>query len=91
MITVSSFSEVMMQRLIVPITALLLAGASFHPSLAAQRSGDGKVTLFTGARLITDGDQPPIEDSSFLVEGDRIVRVGNGATCRHPPAPCAST
>ena len=65
-----------MRHLILPITALLLAGTPPYLSPAAQRSGDGKATLFTGARLITDGDRPPIEDSSFLVEGDRIVRVG---------------
>jgi imidazolonepropionase-like amidohydrolase len=73
-----------MRRLIVPLTALLFTGASFHPSTAAQRSGDGKVTLFTGARLITDGDKPPIEDSSFLVEGDKIVRVGRRSDVQAP-------
>ena len=73
-----------MRRLIVPITALLLAGASFHPSPAAQRSGDQKATLFTGARLITDGDKPPIEDSSFLIEGDTIVTVGKRSDVKAP-------
>ena len=73
-----------MPRLIVPITALLLAGASLHPSTAAQRSGDLKATLFTGARLITDGDKPPIEDSAFLVEGDKIARVGKRSDVKAP-------
>jgi imidazolonepropionase-like amidohydrolase len=74
-----------MRRLIVPIPALLLlAGASLHPSAAAQQSGGGRATLFTGARLITDGDTPPIEDSAFLVEGDKIVRVGKRSDVQAP-------
>ena len=70
-----------MRRLIVPITALLLAGAPPDRSAALQPSR-GQATLFTGARLITDGDKPPIEDSAFLVEGDRIVRVGTRSDVR---------
>ncbi len=81
---VSWLSEVMMRRLMVSMTALMLVGASLHPSPTAQRSGDGKATLFTGARLITDGDKPPIEDSSFLVEGDKIVRVGKRSDVQAP-------
>ena len=73
-----------MQRLIVQITALFLLGASLYPSPAAQRSGDQKAMLFTGARLITDGDKPPIEDSSFLVEGDKIVSVGKRGDVKAP-------
>ena len=56
-----------MRRLIISIAAAWLAGASTHPTAAAQQSGGAKATLFTGARLITDGDKPPIEDSSFLL------------------------
>ena len=81
---VSRSSEVMMRRLMVSMTALLIAGASLHSSPAAQRSGDGTATLFTGARLITDGDTPPIEDSSFLIEGDKIVRVGKRSDVQAP-------
>ena len=55
---------------------LLLAGSALHPSAAPQQtSGDG-VTLFVGARLITDGDRPPIDDSAFLIERDTITKVG---------------
>ena len=65
-----------MRRLVVPLSILwLLAGSPFHPSAAPQQAGGRSATLFTGARLITDGDKPPIEDSALLVEGDRIVRV----------------
>jgi imidazolonepropionase-like amidohydrolase len=73
-----------MRRLIVPIAALSLAGAFLQPSPAAQRSGDGHATLFTGARLITDGDKPPIEDSAFLVVGDTIVKVGKRSGVQAP-------
>jgi imidazolonepropionase-like amidohydrolase len=34
------------------------------------------VTLLVGARLITDADRPPIEDSAFLIENDTITKVG---------------
>ena len=34
--------------------------------------------------MITDGDKPPIEDSAFLVEGDRIVRVGTRGDVQAP-------
>lgn len=73
-----------MRRLIGPMTVLLLAGASLHLSVTAQQSGGGKSTLFTGARLITEGDKPPIEDSAFLVEGDKIVRVGKRGDVQAP-------
>jgi imidazolonepropionase-like amidohydrolase len=76
-----------MRLLIVPIAALLLAAASPDPSAAVQQSRGGQATLFTGARLIADGDKPPIEDSAFLVEGDRIVGVG---TRSGVPAPAGA-
>jgi imidazolonepropionase-like amidohydrolase len=70
--------------IVAPIAALLVAGASPDPSAAVQQSRAGQATLFTGARLITDGDKPPIDDSAFLVEGDRIVRVGTRSGVRAP-------
>jgi imidazolonepropionase-like amidohydrolase len=73
-----------MRRLIVPIAALVLAGGSPHPSGAAQQPGGGTATLFTGARLISDGDKPPIDDSAFLVEGEKVVRVGRRSEVQAP-------
>jgi len=75
-----------MRRLIFTVPALLVlslvAGKSFRPSAAQQnRSG---ATLFIGARLITDGDRPPIEDSAFLVEGDKITKVGKRSDVQAP-------
>jgi imidazolonepropionase-like amidohydrolase len=72
-----------MRRSIVPIIAVVLAGVSLHPS-AAQQPGASSQTLFVGARLIADGDRPPIEDSAFLVEGEKIVRVGKRSDLQLP-------
>lgn len=63
---------------------LLLAGSLRNPSAAPQRTSSGGATLFTGARLITDGDKPPIEDSAFLVEGDKITKVGKRTEVEAP-------
>jgi imidazolonepropionase-like amidohydrolase len=60
------------------VPAALLLVAVLAPSMAAPQEArsPGSTTLFVGARLITDGDRPPIEDSAFLVQNDRIVAVG---------------
>ncbi len=66
-----------MRRLVFALSAvLLLAGYSRHPSAAPQQTSGGGATLFVGARLIADGDRPPIEDSAFLIEQDKITAVG---------------
>ncbi len=56
-----------MRRLLLALSALLIANYSLPQSAA---------TLFVGARLITEGDRPPIEDSAFLVENGKITKVG---------------
>jgi imidazolonepropionase-like amidohydrolase len=58
------------------LSGLLLVVGSLLPSSAQQQAPAGTATLFVGARLITDGDSRPIEDSAFLVQNDRIVQVG---------------
>ena len=63
---------------------LLLADDSGLPSAAPQQTTSVGATLFTGARLITDGDKPPIEDSAFLVEGDKITKVGKRTEVQAP-------
>ena len=52
-------------------------------STAPQQSAAG-ATLFAGARLITDGDRAPIEDSAFLIEGDKITKVGRRSEVQAP-------
>jgi imidazolonepropionase-like amidohydrolase len=66
-----------MRRSVFIVSGLLLvAGFRLAPSAAPPQAPAAKATLFVGARLITDGDRPPIENSAFLVENDRITRVG---------------
>src|SRR5437773_12423112 len=75
-----------MRRLCILLCALLLlSGSSIQPSAAPQQARSGAATLFTGARLITDADRPPIEDSAFLVEGERITKVGKRTDVQAPP------
>ena len=64
---------------------LLLAGSSRNQSATPQQTSSGGATLLTGARLITDGDKPPMEDSAFLVEGDKITKVGKRSDVRRRP------
>ena len=42
------------------------------------------VTVFEGARLIVGDLSPPIEDSAFLVEGDRFGQVGRRGEIQVP-------
>lgn len=55
---------------------LLVAGSLPPPSSAQQQAPASAATLFVGARLIADGDRPPIENSAFLVQNDRVVQIG---------------
>src|SRR5262245_35349675 len=41
-------------------------------------------TVFEGARLITGENGPPIENSAFVIEGDRIAAVGRRGEVRVP-------
>ena len=70
-------------RLLWILSVLLLVAGSLLPSSARQRTPSG-ATLFVGARLITDGDRPPIENSAFLVQNDRIVQIGTRNNLRAP-------
>jgi imidazolonepropionase-like amidohydrolase len=51
------------------------------PSPASAQPG---TTVFEGARLITDGDRPPIEDSVLVAQGATIVGVGRRRDVRVP-------
>jgi imidazolonepropionase-like amidohydrolase len=48
---------------------------------AAQAAG---ATLFEGARLIVGDGRAPIENSAFLIEGNKIARVGKKGDVRAP-------
>jgi imidazolonepropionase-like amidohydrolase len=72
---------VMMTRL---ACSLLLAGVVLvHVEAQTPGTESGSV-LFEGARLIAGDGQPPIENSSFLVEGSRITQVGIRGSVRRP-------
>src|SRR5262245_44835880 len=58
----------------------LLAMAAMPPPAAAQT-----VTMFEGARLITGDGNTPIDDSAFVVEGNRITQVGRRGGLTVPP------
>ena len=64
-----------MRRLFLLLLACV-AGAACAETTSAQAPGARTVTLFEGARVITDAGTPPLEDAAFLVEGDTITRVG---------------
>src|SRR5947208_15530543 len=57
----------------------LLVITAMPPPAAAQI-----VTVFEGARLITGDGGTPIEDSAFVVEGNRIAQVGRKGTLTVP-------
>ncbi|MGE0702337.1 MAG: amidohydrolase family protein [Vicinamibacterales bacterium] len=72
-----------MRHLVVTFSTLTVLATGLSP-FAAQAPAQAGATLFVGARLITDGDRPPIEDSAFLVENDRITQVGRRADVQAP-------
>ena len=67
------------------LLAVLTAAACSSPTPAAeQRATASNATLFEGARLITGDGSAPIEDSAFLIESDRITRVGKKGEIQRP-------
>ena len=65
--------------------AALAAAYWIHP-VETQTSRPTSVVVYEGARLIIGDGSPPIEDSSFLVEGGTIVAVGRRAAVTVPAA-----
>jgi hypothetical protein len=58
-------------------SVLLLACMSWTAGCASQvEVSPSDATVFEGARLITGDDQPPIEDSAFVVENGLFTMVG---------------
>jgi imidazolonepropionase-like amidohydrolase len=60
-----------------------LAAACSSPP-AEPQIARGHATLFEGARLITGDGSAPIEDSAFVIENDRITRVGKKGEFERP-------
>ena len=57
-----------MKRYIVPALACILAATTFT-AVRAQNTG-GRVTAFTGARVIDGTDKPPIDNATIVVRDD---------------------
>ena len=57
-------------RLLLAISLLLVTAAFW------SASGQGRTTIFEGARLITGDGRAPIENSAFVVQNDQFTRVG---------------
>ena len=63
---------------------LLITVLSLHAGQQPSRT-PGAAVLFEGARIIVGDSRPPFENGAFLVEQDRITRVGKKGT-RHAAA-----
>ena len=63
------------------LLACLFWAAGCSPEV---ETGATDVTVFEGARLITGDDDPPIEDSAFIVEGSLFTEVGRRGELQVP-------
>src|SRR5262245_59168515 len=61
------------------VVSLVLATAAFW-----QASGQGRSTIFEGARLITGDGRAPVESSAFVVQNDQFTRVGRRGEIEAP-------
>lgn len=53
-------------------------------AMLSAQTPRSSLVVFEGARLIDGSDRPPIESSTFVVDGERIVRVGRQGEIRAP-------
>src|SRR5712692_3161418 len=65
------------------LTACLILAAGYFSHVEGQA---GRVTVFEGARLITGGDDAPIENSAFVVQNSQFIRVGRRGEVQIPAA-----
>ncbi len=56
--------------------ASAVAGPAAAEAAASERGQESAATAFTGARVIVGDGSDPIENATFVVEGDRFVAVG---------------
>jgi imidazolonepropionase-like amidohydrolase len=74
-----------MRKTKLAVSACLILGAVCSLTVARQRpTGSANVTLFEGARLIRGDGGAPIENSAFLVAGNRFTRVGRKGEVQAP-------
>ena len=65
--------------------AWLFLVAAWAATLSSQAQQTSSAVLFERARLITGDGSAPIEDSAFIVENDRFVRIGRRGAVEVPP------
>jgi imidazolonepropionase-like amidohydrolase len=68
----------------VPSVMLYLVSAAACSAPEPEAPIDTGITVFEGARVIVGDGSDPIEDATFVVEGDRFVQVGEGGTIEIP-------
>ena len=66
------------------ILVLVIAAAITVGLLAAQAPQSGSVTVYEGARLIVGDGSAAIENSAFVVQGDRFTEVGRRGQVKVP-------
>jgi imidazolonepropionase-like amidohydrolase len=71
-----------MKRYIVPALACMLAATALT-ALRAQPAG-GRVTAFTGARVIDGTDKPPLDNATIVIRDGRIIAIGPAARVQVP-------
>lgn len=72
----------------VPLTivaSLIVVGSGLVGVSAQRPPTPGRVTLYEGARLIIGDGNAPIENSAFVVDGNRFVQVGRTGAIGAPP------
>jgi imidazolonepropionase-like amidohydrolase len=71
-------------NLLSALVLVFVAACSSSAPPAEQSAAASNATLFEGARLISGDGSAPIEDSAFLIESDRITRVGKKGEVQLP-------
>src|ERR1017187_3141329 len=64
------------------LLAVCVCHAAAQPAILNTPAG---TTLFEGARLIVGDGSAPIENSAFLVENNRFIRIGRKGRLQAPP------
>src|SRR5215510_887980 len=68
----------------VKTVVLLLLVATFAVKVQSQAPQPAAVTVFEGARLIVGDGSAPIENSAFVIQGNRFAQVGRKGQMKVP-------
>lgn len=67
-----------------PVVVVALVGAICAALAAGQAPQAGAVTVYEGARLIVGDGSAPVENSAFIVQGNRFAEVGRRGQLKVP-------